>query len=342
MNHLNKEVSSYTKVNDTKGITVNLYDWLTIPNAAEVEKLRIIRSTKDEKTQKQLKAALQCVTISGVFPPYNRTDAGLLTHSGLIAIDIDPKDNPNVDMKQVRKAAEAIPYAAYIGHSARGEGLLIIFAIAYPDKHQKHYAAIAQYFKKNGVNIDPSCGNLSRTRCYCYDPDAYFNPSAQVYSTLPKPVPQPTFRKSYYSGSTPDVFSRAVKSVEAKGWQFVDGQKHSYIIRVVGALINYGVPQTETEAFIDKLIPLTQINKRACIDDPYKRYAADFGKATRTPVPQFDRASTTLKTAVAPPRVLTVTERQFIAMAAENPAIIQLAEALQLVNPLTDNPYPTH
>ncbi len=77
-------------------------------------------------------------------------------------------------------------------------------------------------------------------------------------------------------------------------------------------------------------------------DDPYKRYAADFGKATRTPAPQFDRASTTLKTAAAPPRVLTETERQFIAMAAENPAIIQLAEALQLVNPLTDNPYPTH
>jgi hypothetical protein len=292
--------------------------------------------------QKHLKEGLQCVTISGVFAPHNRKDAGLLTHSGLIAIDIDAGDNPKLDMKQVRKAAEAIPYAAYIGHSSRGQGLWLIFPIAYPNKHREHFAAITQDFKQKGLVIDHSCVNPSRLRYYCYDPEAYFNPSAQVYSKLPKPVPQPTFRKANYSGSTADVFSRAVKSVEAKGWQFMDGQKHNYIVSLCGALINYGVPQSEAEAFIDKLIPLTQINKRACIDDPYKRYAANFGKATRTPVPQFDHASTTLKTAVAPPRILTETERQFIVMAAENPAIIQLAEALQLVNPITGNPYPTH
>jgi len=58
----------------------------------EVEALRRITVKKERDYKKKL---LPCITTSGLFAS-NKTE-GLIKHSGIVAIDIDAKDNPNIN-----------------------------------------------------------------------------------------------------------------------------------------------------------------------------------------------------------------------------------------------------
>jgi hypothetical protein len=135
------------------------------------------RGTKKEED----KLALPVFTCSGIF--LTRKNNGLDEHNGVICIDIDKKDNLDVEnFDEIRSLMKQIPYVAYCGHSCGGEGYFVLMPIEDAEKHHQHYKSACDDFERCGITVDRKCINVSRTRFFSYDNEAYFNYEAFEYS----------------------------------------------------------------------------------------------------------------------------------------------------------------
>ena len=129
------------------------------------------------------KARLPAFTWSGTFDkskgvPKNNT---LLQHSGRLQIDIDGKDNPQINPQLLRDLLGKDPHieAAFISPTAFGVkcGLSIPVCTSEADHKEASFAA-AHYFKTTyGVEIDPSCKDLRRICYLSFDPQLVINPN---------------------------------------------------------------------------------------------------------------------------------------------------------------------
>ena len=189
---LNKEVS--TQKNHSASLIFNenllnlLNDKTCIPLQEE------IKSMVDPDDKKPLKALAKCITVSGTFT--KRCEYGLITHSGLIAIDIDWKDNQQVltDPDFFTKVC-GLPFIAYFGKSISGSGYWGIIPISNPAKHKEHFRAIESVFKEIGIVLDKAPSNVASLRYQSYDENAYFNHSAERFTFIKESVIEP--KKSY-------------------------------------------------------------------------------------------------------------------------------------------------
>jgi hypothetical protein len=132
--------------------------------------------TLDEAKDLKLKS-IPAVTVSGIFK--HRDHNGLVTHSGLIQIDIDELDDYDKLISKLCK--DKYTYVCF--RSPRGKGIKVIFKINPDEKtHRFQYDAIEYYFKKRySVEIDSSCKDVPRPMLLSYDPDIYCNPYAKRF-----------------------------------------------------------------------------------------------------------------------------------------------------------------
>lgn len=139
-----------------------------------------IRSIADKKARDQAKKAAHYVTLSGVFS--ERTDAGLMEHSGMLGVDADDLPDPEA----VKDSLRGDPYVLAIFRSISGRGLCIIFKVV-PAKHREAFAGISEYlFKTYNLVTDPTSVNPSRARFVSFDPHLYLNENALRFTLYPK------------------------------------------------------------------------------------------------------------------------------------------------------------
>ena len=188
-----------------------------------------VRRAETKTERRQLKMSLPYFTASGTFS--TRNDAGLLQHSGLVALDLDADQNPGMNLASVKAilAADAYTYALFV--SAGGEGLCALVRIP-ADNHGGSFRSLKAYYKQaHGLIVD-SLGDVSRPRYVSFDPSLYTNPDAETWedvelveASLPqvKPMPASAYRASSRGeGYGQDALARAVGKVH----QAPDGQKH--------------------------------------------------------------------------------------------------------------------
>jgi hypothetical protein len=183
---LNINVSCYLNVKSTVPAEVNLLTWLT--SDKHREKVEQIRSLQDEDLQKKIKATLPAITPSGVFS--YRNSKHLIEHTGLLAFDIDFKDNSHIsNFTELREQISHISSVAYCGLSVRGQGFwgLVPIPKSTPEIHKLRFEALKNDFEQFGINLDISGSDVCRLRFYSWDPQAYFNHKAKIYCKLPKP-----------------------------------------------------------------------------------------------------------------------------------------------------------
>ena len=182
------KISFYRNVEDNVGTEISLRDFLFCDKYKE--QIEHIRSITNEEQQNSLKKQLPLATISGTFAPTRKAE-NLVAHSNLLCIDIDKKDNMDVDwFDDLKHEWHNIPQILYAAHSVRGEGWFAIFHIAYPEKHRAHFEALQRDFANSGLIIDKSCKDVSRMRTISYDPEPYVNEAATLYNKVwvePKP-----------------------------------------------------------------------------------------------------------------------------------------------------------
>ena len=177
---LNVEVSLYKGVSDNIGTTVNLKDFLFTDQYKDIAEA--IRSGKTIEERHEIKnryrTALPCATVSGRFTERKRDKVA--EYSGLIAIDIDYKDNVEV-MPDVPNILKQMDFVIYAGKSISGDGYFAICRVNDPKRLKEHYLALEKDFKEYGITIDKACKDTTRLRFASYNEEPYYNPYALTY-----------------------------------------------------------------------------------------------------------------------------------------------------------------
>lgn len=135
-----------------------------------------VRVIADKDERQKEKTSVPYVTLSGVFS--QRNIKGLLTHSGLLAIDLDDLD----DIDEVKSRVCCDPYVYACFTSISGRGLCVIMKIN-PEKHLDSFLGVQQHlFIEYQLVVDTSGKDVSRARYVSYDPDVFINEGAKKFA----------------------------------------------------------------------------------------------------------------------------------------------------------------
>ena len=208
------EISVYSNVKDVYGTTCPLRTFLLDEkHIGEIERLRSLH-TKEERNE--IKRRLPQACVSGVFAPTRKTE-NLQRHSGLICLDVDRKDNQDIDnWKDLKKELAKLPQVTYASISASGNGYFLILPLRYPEFHRQQFEQLKRDFAKMGIAIDPACGDVTRMRCLSYDPDPYINVEAVPYEGY-YVEPKPFIAYRYSGDGVLDKVSKCCERIEAYG-----------------------------------------------------------------------------------------------------------------------------
>ena len=172
-------ISVYNGVTDNTGTRMPLGTFLFCKEYKD-DILRL-RAVFDKETRNALKRSLPQATISGVFSP-TRAKNNLSQHSGLICVDIDAKDNPDIlDWETLKQDLSVLPQIAYCALSVSGKGLFLVIPLRYPEKHLQQFRQLQIDFRKMGIMIDSACCDITRLRCLSYDEHPIINENATLY-----------------------------------------------------------------------------------------------------------------------------------------------------------------
>ena len=88
----------------------------------------------------------------------------------VLCIDIDQKDNQDMDIESIKDKLIELPFVYYVGLSIGGKGVFALALIEDENYYQEHFNAMKDYMKTRlGLIIDPQCGNKNRLRFMSYD-----------------------------------------------------------------------------------------------------------------------------------------------------------------------------
>lgn len=168
------------------------------------------------------KDSIPCVTLSGVFT--HRDSTNLVSHSGLMQVDIDKVEDYEVTFNKLCKD----DYIYLCFKSPGGKGIKAIVKINLSaETHKRQFQALEIYFKTQfGIVIDSLCKDLARAMLLSYDPDIYCNPRANVFEEMyvekayqRKPVSGPEYvreEKVSYADESIDVIERLIAELEER------------------------------------------------------------------------------------------------------------------------------
>ncbi len=226
-NVLDVNVSYFRSCTDAKHpATVNLLRYLR--SAKHRDAILRIRGTVDKAERDRLKKTLlPGIAPSGIFS--NRAESGLVRHSGLLAGDIDFKDNP-YNPELLKEQIAKIRNIAYCGLSASGMGLWFLIPVSEPAQHKEHFTALTLDFCHLGIRLDPAPANVASFRFYSWDPNAWFNPEAIPYRKRFSAAPAPARPQDPAPNDTPDRVEQLIRHIEARQLDITAGYQNWFAI----------------------------------------------------------------------------------------------------------------
>lgn len=213
--------------------------------AAPVAKVRAALAADDLKAAEVAKKNLPAVSLSGVVDGQRMKAAseGRFTHSGLLQIDLDKKDNPKWSVDDMRDVliGDAHMVAVFVTPSGKGvKGIARIQANA--DTHLGSFLAAEAYFAEIGLKVDPSCKDPVRLCFVSHDPDAWIRATeeAEVFEPMPEADDDDDFMPYDEMIDTPN----AVKHSESGGI-IIRGTRPATTAETVRDMLNHIPPRPE-------------------------------------------------------------------------------------------------
>jgi len=163
-----------------KTISVTDVVW-KIMNGEWKSSIEILRNEPDSKKRDEIKRGLPAVIFAGRCTGI-RSDNNLTDYSNLIVIDVDKLSRPQLSSLKKKMANDNYVVLFFESPSF---GLKIVFKVSSEKEHHKSHAfkQLQSYFKDNyNIKIDNSGCNISRLCFVSYDPNIYFNESADVFN----------------------------------------------------------------------------------------------------------------------------------------------------------------
>lgn len=149
--------------------------------SAAVAEIRSLIAAGDKKAADALKKKLPAVSISGCVTGRRAKAAeqGRFTHSGLLQIDLDAKDNIGWSVEEMREVLTEDPRMVAVFVSASGEGVKGVARIpADPETHRACFFAAEAHFKALNLTIDAACKDPVRLCFVSHDPRAWLRMDA--------------------------------------------------------------------------------------------------------------------------------------------------------------------
>jgi len=133
-----------------------------------------LRGLSDSAAVRKFKAAnFDYVTFSGIFS--RRHNAGMVKHSGLMAIDFDHIENPASLKHRLLNDPYFDTELLFVSPSGRGLKWVIPSDLTQLS-HQEYFKAVANYIKHTySFDIDPSGKDVSRACFLSHDPQVFIN-----------------------------------------------------------------------------------------------------------------------------------------------------------------------
>lgn len=204
------QVSVYNGVSDTIGIVTTLASFLSATN--HIADIQAARAMQDKEQRNSIKKKMPQAVIAGTCSPTRKAEN--TTANGLICVDIDAQDNPNInDWQDLKRQLSVIPEIAYISLSFSSKGLFLIIPIEHPDKFCYHFLQLEQDFSAMGLVIDHACSDICRMRTMSYDPQPYINHHARSYKRMYVPQPRPVKQVQHREYEGDDTMSKVASLV---------------------------------------------------------------------------------------------------------------------------------
>jgi hypothetical protein len=196
-------------------------------HANAVANIRALIYAGNKDAADAAKKRLPAVSLSGSVNGRRRAAVaeGRFTHSGLLQIDLDAKDNPGWTTEAMRDALLEDPRIAAVFVSASGAGVKGVAAVpADPDSHRACFLAVEAAMRERGLTIDPACKDPVRLCFVSHDPDAVIRPTTDSFRPVELQVvaeaadqrpTKPTTRRILREAGVRDLTPDAVREMLA-------------------------------------------------------------------------------------------------------------------------------
>jgi len=215
-----------------------------IKSKALIEKIRI---EADKKERDKLKLKLPCICFSGIFEW--RANAGIKSHSGLVALDFDGMSQEELAEFRSKLMKNKYTYACFISPSNNGMKVIVKIPSNIKD-HKAHVEALRLYYKQDHWDDLKDVARI----CYeSYDPNIYINNDAMVFDM--KVEVDPTNYKPKKPERIIKDFNEIYKNIVLwleKHQQYSDGNKYVYLVALASACNRFGIEQYWAETRIIK------------------------------------------------------------------------------------------
>lgn len=186
-----------------------------------VERVRSATGSDYDKLKKGLFVIYPSVLMRGS----NKAATSIDEYTGILVVDVDGKQNAPDLLEWAPQSLKGDQWVLGYHRSCGGKGLAVYFLV---DSTQTEHAAAYKELEDrlrhlHDIIADPACINANRARYISYDPEAYLNPSAEVWSIA----------------EVPAQFEQQVRGNAA--WH--EGEGH----QIICAAIEAGVDLTTTE-----------------------------------------------------------------------------------------------
>lgn len=153
----------------------------------QIDKIRSIDRSNNEKLYKQMKLQLPSFTVSCICGKSRKLE-DVKQINNVIAIDIDESDNPTLSVDEIKEIVNKMPFVRYSALSVGGKGVfcLIPFNRQYAniDDFVGVFNALQVDFYSKGITIDKQCKDITRLRFISYDENEYNNRQCEIYNKL--------------------------------------------------------------------------------------------------------------------------------------------------------------
>jgi len=268
----------------------------------------LVQNTKDKITRNRIKSSkLDYVTFSGLFN--KRNSKGLISHSGLICVDLDNLKNINTTKDLIiQKLCPALLF-----RSPSGQGLKVTYRVNIDvANHLDYFNALKRFYEMEiGIEIDDACKDVARACFIAHDSEAVFNPDAEILDDFftDTYLYEPNKKSEKNSGIKDYGFiSNNLITWLNKKMEFVNGNRNTYISHLAAAYNRFGVPKnyaTEsllvfeesdfTEAEIKSIVKSMYRNKdyhnteRFDIDTPFDDFETVIDEMPLLPIDGFPK-----------------------------------------------------
>jgi hypothetical protein len=142
-----------------------------------------IRLEKRKPERNELKKQLPAVCFSGTFN--KRSDASIVSHSGLICLDFDGYEKQK-ELLHDKETISKNKYTFSVFISPSGNGLKVLVKIpADAENHTNYFNSLEKHF--NSPYFDKTSKNISRVCYESYDPLIYVNENSSIWDLIEEP-----------------------------------------------------------------------------------------------------------------------------------------------------------